>query len=171
MTRSATVNRLEISVSDRNRGSIFSANPGSACATNQQPPAPLSTIHDKLTPFRQYARDILVSLAPFRVVVILVCAVSVACAQRGGYSRSELVRNCLRTVQFEPGWVRVSGAPPDAVAIRRAASANLRSLDLENPPENEVWFGRGDSSYLLCYLGGSTGCGQTSTVVSRVAGA
>ena len=103
-------------------------------------------------------------------ITILAVAVCASCVQQSGYSRSDLIERCLRPVEFGSGWVRLPSTPEDAVAARRAVFPNQRDLDAENLSRQEVWFSRGDSEYLLCYLGDSNGCGLSTYLVSRESG-
>lgn len=99
-------------------------------------------------------------------LLLLLLSVSGGCAQ-SGYTRADLIRNCLSEVNYDERWVQMEAMPENAVELRALAYKNLPGLDPANPPRRELWFKRDDTGYLICYLRARTGCGQTTTSILK----
>lgn len=84
-----------------------------------------------------------------------------------GYSRADLMRNCLRVVDFGAAWVHMDSLPQNSLEIRTIAFRDLPGLDPANPPPREEWFRHSNGHYLICYLGDRTSCGQIATTVLK----
>jgi hypothetical protein len=104
--------------------------------------------------------------SPFVPVAWVLCTF---CAHAQGYSSAELERQCLRTVNYADGWAKLQSLPSDAVEMRTAAFKSMPGLNPLRPQPREIWFVGPDDRYLICILGASSGCGQTTAVVSRTA--
>lgn len=101
-------------------------------------------------------------------LLLSLAILATACAQRGGYTREMLLRNCLAEFPGET-WDLMDSPPPDALALRTIALGNFPGIDPENPRPRETWFRRDDTGYVICYLAGRNGCGQTTTSVVKTA--